>query len=84
MCYKIQTVKSLKGNRLCEISPQLVEHLREYVRAWRPNRLGLLFATANGTPLDTDLVRKRKLYPLLEIWALSAAASTPSVTATRQ
>ena len=63
---KIQTVKSLKGNRLCEISPQLVEHLREYVRRWRPNRLGLLFATANGTPWDTDLVRKRKLYPLLE------------------
>jgi len=63
---KIQTVKSLKGNRLCEISPQLVDHLREYVRRWHPNRLGLLFATANGTPWDTDLVRKRKLYPLLE------------------
>ena len=43
-----------------------MEHLREYVRRWRPNRLGLLFATANGTPWDTDLVRKRKLYPLLE------------------
>ncbi len=63
---KIQTVKSLKGNRLCEISPQLVEHLRHYVRQWRPNQLGLLFATKNGTPWDTDVVRKRKLYPLLE------------------
>ena len=63
---KIQTVKSLKGNRLCEISPQLVEHLREYVRRWHPNQLGLLFATSNGTPWDTDVVRKRKLYPLLE------------------
>ena len=63
---KIQTVKSLKGNRLCEISPQLVEHLRGYLRQWRPNSLGLLFATSNGTPLDTDVVRKRKLYPLLE------------------
>lgn len=63
---KIQTVKSLKGNRLCEISPQLVEHLRQYVRQWRPNQLGLLFATKNGTPWDTDVVRKRKLYPLLE------------------
>jgi len=63
---KIQTVKSLKGNRLCEVSPQLVEHLRQYVRRWRPNQLGLLFATKNGTPWDTDVVRKRKLYPLLE------------------
>jgi integrase len=63
---KIQTVKSLKGNRLCEISSQLVEHLRQYVRQWRPNQLGLLFATKNGTPWDTDVVRKRKLYPLLE------------------
>ena len=63
---KIQTVKSLKGNRLCEISPQLVEHRRQYVLRWRPNQLGLLFATKNGTPWDTDVVRKRKLYPLLE------------------
>jgi integrase len=63
---KIETVKSKKGNRLCEISPQLAEHLRGYLRTWRPNRLGLLFATGNGTPWDVDVVRKRKLYPLLE------------------
>jgi integrase len=63
---KIQTVKSLKGNRLCEISPQLVEHLRGYLREWHPNTLGLLFATGNGTPWDTDVIRKRKLYPLLK------------------
>jgi integrase len=63
---KIETVKSKKGNRLCEISPQLAEHLRGFIRTWRPNRLGLLFATKNGTPWDADLVRKRKLYPLLE------------------
>lgn len=63
---KIETVKSKKGNRLCEISPQLVEHLRQYLRTWKPNRDGLLFATGNGTPWDADLVRKRRLYPLLE------------------
>jgi integrase len=63
---KIQTVKSVKGNRLCEISPRLVEHLRQYIRLWRPNQLGLLFATQNGTPFDTDVLRKRKLYPLLD------------------
>ncbi|HEY8187189.1 MAG TPA: tyrosine-type recombinase/integrase [Pyrinomonadaceae bacterium] len=63
---KIQTVKSKKGNRICEISPLLVEHLYRYVRTWKSNRLGLLFPTRNGTPRDTDTVRKRNLYPLLE------------------
>jgi integrase len=63
---KIQTVKSKKGNRICEISPLLVEHLRGYIRASRPNRFGLLFATRNGTPWDTDTVRKRKFHPLLQ------------------
>jgi integrase len=63
---KIETVKSLKGNRLCEISPQLVEHLRSYLRTWQPNRDDLLFTTRNGTPWDADVVGKRKLYPLLE------------------
>ena len=62
---KIQSVKSKKGNRICEVSPQLREHLRGYVRQWRPNRLGLLFASSKGTPWDTDVVRKRKFYPLL-------------------
>src|ERR1039457_488672 len=33
----IQTVKSVKGNRVCEVSPQLVEHLRGYLRTWKPN-----------------------------------------------
>jgi len=62
---RIQTVKSKKGNRICEISPLLVEHLRNYVRSLRPNPLDLLFASGNGAPWDIDTVRKRKLYPLL-------------------
>jgi integrase len=63
---KIQTVKSRKGNRRFAISPELVEHLRAYLRTWRPNALGLLFATGNGTPWDHSLVRKRKFHPLLK------------------
>jgi integrase len=63
---KIETVKSKKGNRLCEISPQLVEHLRSFLLTWRPNKLGLLFVSQNGTPWDADVVRKRKLHPLLQ------------------
>ena len=63
---RIQTVKSRKGNRRFPISAALVEHLREYLRTWRPNSLGLLFATQNGTPWDHSLVRKRKFHPLLK------------------
>ena len=35
-------------------------------KPWRPNSLGLLFTTQNGTPWDHSLVRKRKFHPLLK------------------
>jgi len=63
---QVQTVKSRKGNRRFPISAELVEHLRVYLRTWRPNPPGLLFATQNGTPWDHSLVRKRKFHPLLK------------------
>ena len=50
---KLQTVKSRKGNRRFPISPELVDHLRTYLRTWRPNAQRLLFATSNGTPWIT-------------------------------
>jgi integrase len=63
---QIQTVKSRKGNRRFPISSEMVEHLRAFLRTWRPNPLGLLFATKNGTPWDHSLVRKRRFHPLLK------------------
>ena len=63
---KIQTVKSRSGNRRFPISAQLVEYLRGFLQSWRPNSLGLLFATGKGTPWDHSLVRKRKFHPLLK------------------
>ena len=62
---QIQTVKSCKGNRRFPISPELVKRLTSYLRGWRPNSLGLLFANRNGNPWDHSLVRKRKFHPLL-------------------
>ena len=62
---QVQTVKSRKGNRRFPISAELVERLRAYLRTWRPNSLGLLFVTGNGTLWDHSLVRKRKFHPLL-------------------
>ena len=63
---QIQTVKSRKGNRRFPISAELVEQLGAFLRTWRANPLGLLFATQNGTPWDHSLVRKRKFHPLLK------------------
>src|SRR5205807_6874476 len=40
--------------------------LGAYLRSWRPNTLGLLFATNINTPWDHSLVRKRKFHPLLK------------------
>ena len=39
--WQIETVKSVKGKRIFEISSQLVEHLRGYLKTWSPNSLGL-------------------------------------------
>ena len=59
-------MKSPKGNRRFPISAELVERLRAFLVAWRPNVQGVLFATRSGTPWDHSLVRKRKLHPLLK------------------
>jgi integrase len=63
---QLQTVKSRSGNRRFSVSSHLVEHLGTFLRTWRPNPLGLLFATSKGTPWDHSLVRKRKFHPLLK------------------
>jgi integrase len=39
---QLQTVKSRRGNRRFPVSSELVEHLRVFLRSWRPNALGLL------------------------------------------
>jgi integrase len=62
----LQTVKSRKGNRRFPISTELADHLRVFLTTWRPNALGLLFATQKGTPWDHSLVRKRKFHPVLK------------------
>jgi integrase len=63
---KIQSPKSESAVRRFALSRGLLAHLAEYVKTWRPNEKGLLFATRNGTPWDANLLVKRKLYPLLD------------------
>jgi integrase len=62
---KFQSPKSENAVRAFALSPQLVAHLKEHLRGWRPNEKRLLFATRNGTPWDANLLVKRKLRPLL-------------------
>ena len=62
---KIQSPKSENAVRCFALSSALLAHLAECARKMRPNEIGLLFATRNGT-WDANLLVKRKLYPLLD------------------
>ena len=78
---KLQSVKSVAGNRCFAISPELAAHLG--VQHGRNPVVQFMFNTSNGTPWDPNLVVKRKLYPLLELSGLIARAFTPSVMETK-
>jgi integrase len=63
---KVQSPKSENAVRFFALSPRLLLHIADYLKRWKPNERGLLFATRNGTPWDANLLVKRKLYPLLD------------------
>ena len=63
---KVQSPKSEHPDRCFALSSQLLYQLADYLRRWKPNEKGWLFATRNGTPWDQNLVVKRKLQPLLD------------------
>jgi integrase len=63
---KLQDPKTENATRAFAISPNLSEHLRQFILKWRPNAQRLLFASRNGTPWDQNLLVKRKLRPLLD------------------
>jgi integrase len=63
---KIQTPKSECAVRSLALSPELAEHVRAFLTAWKPNQARLLFSSRNGTPWDTGLLVKRKFHKLLD------------------
>ena len=63
---KLGDPKSIDSIRVVELSPQASEHLKVFLRSWRPNERRLLFAACNGTPGDQNLLLKRKFKPLLK------------------
>jgi integrase len=62
----IQSPKTKNSIRQFAISPALSSHLRFFLTTWRPNLLGLVFATRGGNPLDRGNFVIRKLRPLLD------------------
>ena len=63
---KFQSPKSENAMRCFALSPRLLAHVADFLKRWKANERGLLFATRNGTPWDANLLVKRKLYPLLD------------------
>jgi integrase len=63
---KFQSPKSENAVRCFALSSRLLAHIADCLKRWKPNEKGLLFATRNGTPWDSNLLVKRKLYPLLD------------------
>ena len=63
---KFQSPKSENAIRSFTLSARLRGHIADFLKRWKPNERGLLFATRTGTPWDANLLVKRKLYPLLD------------------
>ena len=71
----MQSLKSRSSERTLHMPEPLGRRLRRYINTAHPNPLGLLFASGNGTPVDSEHILYRKLYPLLTGWGSSVAAS---------
>lgn len=63
---RLQSPKSKSAVRTVPIPEILCEHLRGYLREWRPNPNRLLFATRAGKPHSANKVVQRKLWPILD------------------
>jgi len=63
---RVQTPKTANAVRQLPISPQLGEHLRLFLRTWRPNPLGLVFAARSGKPSAPCNIMRASLHPLLD------------------
>ena len=62
---KLQSPKSTNAIRAFAISSELILRLQAYQRDhWMRNKLGLMFASQEGTPLSMDNFRNRVLNPI--------------------
>jgi integrase len=61
-----QCPKTNNAVRTIAISPEMAGHLQRYLISWRPNPLGLVFATRTGKPWAPCNLMRRHLHPLLD------------------
>jgi len=60
-----QEPKTPNAKRKIALSPWLTDMLQEQIGRQRAKNRELVFTTSNGTPLDMNMLQKRKLVPLL-------------------
>jgi integrase len=63
---KLQSPKTRRSIRVLPMPRPLVRRLKAYLKTWRPNPAGILFATGNGTPMCANNVVQRRLWPILD------------------
>jgi integrase len=61
-----QSPKTNNAVRTISISEGLARHLQHYLKTWRPNALGLVFATRSEKPWAPCNLMRRHLHPLLD------------------
>jgi integrase len=53
---KVQSPKSENAMRCFALSPRLQLHMSDFLKRWKPNEGGFVFATRNGTPMGRESV----------------------------
>ncbi len=81
---KLQSLKSRSSERTLHMPERLARRLRRYINTWHPNPLGLLFASRNGAPVDSEHILYRKLYLLLDRLGIERGGSMRFGTRTRR
>ena len=67
--FVVRLAKTVRRKTLLNVLPlpdALAQHLKNYIRTWRPNPEELLFTTRLGTPMDASKLTQRRLQPLLK------------------
>lgn len=63
---KLQTPKTKRSVGVLPMPERLKVRLEAYLKTWRPNPAGLLFATFRGKPICANQIVQRKLWPILD------------------
>ncbi len=63
---KLQAPKSESSIGVLPMPEPLAARLQRYLQTWRPNPLQLLFPSRRGTPMSSNNIVQRQLWPILD------------------